>query len=105
MKSIYTVYLIRAEDYVKIGYARDPDKRLAELQTGNPKRLKMMFRIPATSKRHAADLESMLHEACAEHRRQGEWFWVKGVKRVMKKSGFKISNSSGWNDILREVRR
>lgn len=67
------VYAIRAGDFVKIGIARDSVRRLAELQTGNPFPLRILFfvHVPADL---AAAVEKMAHRAARKRQAQGEWF-------------------------------
>lgn len=70
------VYLITEHpfsNFVKIGFAVNPQQRVRELQTGNPHKLVVM---------HTANyidyqsIETLLHEICNEFRVQGEWFKV-----------------------------
>lgn len=65
------VYFIQAgeDGPVKIGVAAEPFKRLAELQTGNPARLRVVAIIEGDT-----GIEKALHERFAEHRLEGEWF-------------------------------
>jgi len=62
-------YLIGAEgsDLVRIGYAADPQKRLANLQMGQPTMLSLSWSYPG-------DYESPLVQRFAAHRVRGEWF-------------------------------
>jgi ribosome-binding protein aMBF1 (putative translation factor) len=58
--------------YVKIGSARDVEKRRKELQTGQPFLLHILATIPVeTSLRR---IETQIHRFLAEQRQQGEWF-------------------------------
>ena len=55
---------------VKIGYAgRDPDDRLASLQTGSPVPLERLAPVRGTR-----ELEQELHKRFADLRTHGEWF-------------------------------
>ncbi|MFJ3205871.1 GIY-YIG nuclease family protein [Streptomyces sp. NPDC086989] len=54
---------------VKIGTSIIPEKRLKELQTGNPDRLEVLWQTPG-----GRDLEAHLHQAFAAYRAGGEWF-------------------------------
>lgn len=64
------VYFIQAgEGPVKIGWALDPKKRLAELQTGCPSELRLIGTWPGDR-----ELEKSAHQHFAEHRLRGEWF-------------------------------
>lgn len=61
----------------KIGIARDPDKRLRELQTGNPHKLGV-YLISKCS--NAQDFEYRAHRHLASKRMQGEWFDITVVE-------------------------
>lgn len=65
------VYVIRPahDTAIKVGLARDVLARMAELQTGNPRRLNLMYVLPGD--RH---LEKGLHRCLKGSRRLGEWF-------------------------------
>jgi hypothetical protein len=76
------VYFIQAGDRVKIGFAKDVAARLAQLQTGNACRLKLLAVIPNGS--HA--LERRLHAFFAEHRVRNEWFQFSGNMATLIKS-------------------
>lgn len=63
------VYLITDETAYKIGYSVNPQKRVAELQTGNPRVLKLVASMPGTE----AD-EKALHAKYIKHNLLQEWF-------------------------------
>ena len=65
------VYFIADEGFtaVKIGRAKAPRARLAELQIGSPVRLNLMATFAG-----GRNEESMLHECFADWRTEGEWF-------------------------------
>ena len=71
------VYLIADDRFVKIGKANNPQKRLKELQTGNPIELKICALIPCANESKAYDLEGALHRAYRDYRLSGEWFDIK----------------------------
>lgn len=54
---------------VKIGWARDVKRRLAQLQTGQPHKLRLLGQIPG-----GLTAERKVHEKLAAHRMTGEWF-------------------------------
>ncbi|MFF6903309.1 GIY-YIG nuclease family protein [Streptomyces hydrogenans] len=62
---------------VKIGTSVNPDKRLKELQTGNPDRLEVLWSTPG-----GRELETALHQAFAAYRTEGEWFDFGGIEPV-----------------------
>lgn len=65
------IYLVVTSDknYCKIGYSKDPDSRLATLQTSHPEKLTLAAVIEGTIKE-----EKELHKQMAEHRVNLEWF-------------------------------
>lgn len=65
------LYLIRCNEYYKIGIATELQNRLTSLQTGNPYRLivEACFQFP-----NAAIVEKVLHQKFARVRKLGEWF-------------------------------
>lgn len=66
----YLVYLIRAGDGpIKIGVAIDPQKRLSEIQVGNPLKLELLASVPGDQ-----NTERLLHRKFSAHRMSGEWF-------------------------------
>lgn len=65
-----TIYFIRVGRVVKIGYTEgDPQFRLAALQTGNHRKLRLLLSIPG----EVAD-ERRLHRKFERYRITGEWF-------------------------------
>lgn len=66
-----SVYFIQAGDggLIKIGHARSVTQRLAALQTGSSKTLRVLHEM-----RGGALEEQGLHGALRRHRIQGEWF-------------------------------
>lgn len=59
----------------KIGYSEDPDRRVAELNVGNPLRLLVEHRVRVPEHRARA-MERKLHFELGHCRVQGEWFRV-----------------------------
>lgn len=55
--------------YVKIGYSKNPEARLASLQTATPERLDLIGYIPGN-----LDTERQFHSLFDHLRRNGEWF-------------------------------
>lgn len=74
----FSVYVIGEHNSsrCKIGIARNPIKRLATLQTGNPEALFIHRVFWVESEQYAKNIESDAHiSAELEHRRlEGEWF-------------------------------
>ena len=63
------VYLISDGTAYKVGYSVNPNKRVAELQTGNPRKLSLLASIPGTE----AD-EKALHQKYISDNLLQEWF-------------------------------
>lgn len=68
------VYFISDGEFVKIGVAENPKKRLLELQVGNARKLNIICQIPTKSKKDAHFLEKHLHYEYAAFAKNGEWF-------------------------------
>jgi hypothetical protein len=80
-------------EYVKIGYAADPDKRTCELQVGNPRRL-----IVASLLYGTLASEQWVHQLWRHQQGNGEWFalapqitawavWAEAVQRQQHEAG------------------
>jgi len=63
------VYIAECGGRYKIGYSKEPVKRIAGLQTGNPELVKLVGTIPGTPAR-----EDELHRAFRAKHIRGEWF-------------------------------
>jgi hypothetical protein len=63
---------------IKIGYAKNPKTRLAELQTGNPNTLSLLCTM--NGDKH---LESAFHQMLAPFQVKGEWFFFGPVTRLL----------------------
>ena len=59
---------------IKIGVSKNIDKRIDELQTGNPNKLHLLSAIECTSIKRAYNLEGYLHHKLRRFRLVGEWF-------------------------------
>lgn len=70
----YYVYFISDGEFVKIGISKDVQKRLADIQVGNPKPVSVLFSIPVRSKSDALELECRLHNIYSDFAKCGEWF-------------------------------
>jgi hypothetical protein len=63
------VYFIRGGEHIKIGWSKDPLKRLEQLRTGCPYPLEMLGCMAGEESDERA-----LHEHFAHLRERGEWF-------------------------------
>lgn len=59
---------------IKIGKAKDLEKRLKSLQTVSPAQLKLLKAIQVTGEKEAGQLEASLHRKFIHLRLSGEWF-------------------------------
>ena len=59
---------------IKIGFAKDVQKRLAALQTSSPGQLELLGVIKTQSAKTAKQLEGTLHQQFAQLHISGEWF-------------------------------
>ena len=70
------VYFIRMgkKGPIKIGVAKDIQRRMSELQTANPYELKLISSIPCKSENDAYRLEKKIHSIFKKQNIRGEWF-------------------------------
>jgi len=69
---VKSVYLIRGNDgRYKIGIAKNPKKRISQLQTGNSDKMKI---IEVYQSDNASKIETALHNQYSHVRQSGEWF-------------------------------
>jgi hypothetical protein len=67
-----SVYLIRGNDgRYKIGIAKNPKKRISQLQTGNSDKIKI---IETYQSDNASKIETALHNQYSHAKTVGEWF-------------------------------
>ena len=71
------VYFIRCgqrRGAIKIGHASNVERRLLELQVGNPEKLHVLATIPIESKKQAHNIERWMHYRFKRLHIRGEWF-------------------------------
>jgi len=76
-----SIYVITDGKHIKIGISDDPDRRIKQLQTGNPLPLKKLYSFSGW-----LDEEKQLHDRLSKHKTGGgkEWFhWNPDVKRIV----------------------
>jgi hypothetical protein len=66
------LYLIKCQQFYKIGVANDVESRLAQLSTGNPFELKV---LAVYGFDNAEPIERALHQKFSSKRERGEWFF------------------------------
>jgi hypothetical protein len=73
---VHFVYFVFNEDShaIKIGRAKDLDKRMKALQTSSPAQLKLLKSVQVDSAEAAQEREASLHQQFQDMRLTGEWF-------------------------------
>lgn len=71
------VYVMRSGKYYKIGWAVDPEKRMKEMQVGNPKKIRIIGRFPVSTHKKARKLEAAIHQKFKHQHHRGEWYRLK----------------------------
>ncbi len=79
------MYVIEGPSAVKVGVARVPTDRLAQLQTGNPDPLRLVWSMPIAGDAYAVEAEA--HSMLERHRLNGEWFAIPTEVAVAAVSG------------------
>ena len=85
------VYFIRSgydkKPPIKIGVAKNIERRLNSLQTANPEKLTLIASIECSSRSEAFNIESYLHNELNNRKIRGEWFTtcMRRVDKIMKK--------------------
>ena len=81
----FVIAQMKPEWMMKVGKAKDPARRLAELQIGSPARLTMLAVVRCKSDKHAEGTEKRCHKIFARERSHGEWFrYSRRVKWFLK---------------------
>ena len=68
------VYFITDAEFVKIGVAVDPAKRMEDLQVASARELTMICKIPARTTKGAYRIENFLHWEYKAFLVRGEWY-------------------------------
>lgn len=63
------IYFVQCNNYIKIGNSTNPRKRLSDMQTASPYKLKLLKTIPGDYAE-----EERLHKKFRGIRVNGEWF-------------------------------
>lgn len=68
------LYVIKANDSIKIGITNNLKSRISLLQTGNPIKLVKHLIITSDCRKTIKSIEKILHNKFREYRLIGEWF-------------------------------
>lgn len=100
------IYFIQAGEGgpFKIGFAKNAERRLAQLQTGNHRKLSLVFSCPGD---HA--LENRIHRDLDEYRGEGEWFgppevvwqYIAGLREIE----YEVGGDRNWAILRRDTMR
>jgi hypothetical protein len=60
--------------FIKFGYAKNPARRLSELQVGSPFELILLATLALPDEWFAQEVERYVHVAAAKYHVRGEWF-------------------------------
>ena len=74
------VYVVKGGGYYKIGYSKEPDRRIATLSTQPPFELEVIY---LCGSHNARALEADLHGLFKHARVRGEWFDLDDMDREM----------------------
>lgn len=87
------VYFIRdGLGHIKIGIARNVEKRKSGLQTANPNELETFFIMSVPSIYDAMEIEKELHKKFSKDRLKGEWFKEKEVLSYLRQNKIKTAD-------------
>lgn len=70
------IYIIGTEEQIKIGFSKQPEKRLKELQTGNEKKLQLFYKEEIQDSK-VRIVEKLIHRDLRRYHKSGEWFTMK----------------------------
>lgn len=73
------LYILSDGEKVKIGVTSDIDTRIKSLQTGNPKKIVLLYIEERTNPTKA---ETYLHRCFTKQREEGEWFHGLTVEQI-----------------------
>jgi len=101
-------HFIRGSQCVKIGVVRNIERRLSQLQTGNPKTLEVVMSVGPMSRMQAYRLEAQFHHKLSDQRISGEWFNRSVLRRLRDLSGLSLDGeinihrtSAGMNGLYK----
>lgn len=75
-KSEFYVYAIGDAEarFIKFGQAKNPQCRLANIQTGSPLDLRLLVKLRVGARKDALSFEYAIHRAAGRFHIRGEWF-------------------------------
>ena len=73
-RTCYVYFIQAGYGAIKVGMAKNPEKRLADMQVSSSKPLRIVAKFPMPDRERARCLEKELHGLFADERIRGEWF-------------------------------
>ncbi len=109
------VYFIQTGDVIEVGITSDIDRRIRDIQVGNPHKIQLLHSISTTDKT-AKRIEVQIHQLFRKTNLNGGWFqanqYMKEFIEQIKKNGWEshpewIENqySDKYGDILQSLKR
>lgn len=80
---------------MKLGYSKHPEKRLKQLQTGNPDALSL-FHCEEVEVENIRRAEKNLHNLLGAQRLKGEWFELSVEDAILEAVHARIQDSSSF---------
>ena len=76
------IYLIKCDEYYKIGISSLPEERVKNIQTSNPHRVELIYKKDVISNR---GFEKLLHKKYSSKRIRNEWFKLslEDIKKII----------------------
>ncbi len=100
---LYVIQSAAPDMPIKIGISVNPDKRIAQLQTGHPYELRFLYIFRCASRNIARQQERRLHSLCSAYAMSGEWFQAAALPLVegqMQEDGASLKPAAGSGCLL-----
>jgi len=72
------IYVVKCNEFYKIGITSNVDNRLNSLRTGNPYKIELVFSVPMF---HAKEIEESLHKGLKDYKHFREWFRLEEIDK------------------------
>lgn len=72
----FSLYVLRAGEFYKVGLSKNIERRIKDLQTGCPLPIELveLYQVRLRGDERAYRLESLVHKSLKEYQTIGEWF-------------------------------
>ena len=99
---VYFIRSVKRGGPIKIGYAKNINERLLQLQTGNPLKLTVVAKIPVDTEKEAQHMENWFHDRFRKKRLRGEWFKGSIKVKAIESGLVNIKDDKSWDEVRRE---